>query len=74
MFVRKTVGCFHPVRKQRLDDSWLNVTAEDVDDMMQASSVLKGGISQDLDLQDVADSMSAFVSTVSSVDGAEFPR
>ncbi|XP_076443886.1 protein ecdysoneless homolog [Babylonia areolata] len=56
------------------DDSWLNLTQEALEEMMRSATGNKGGtVSEDLDLQKVADHMTAFVEKVSSTEGVEFP-
>ncbi|KAL4240442.1 hypothetical protein ACF0H5_001234 [Mactra antiquata] len=60
------------------DDSWMNLTPESLDEMMQERSGLRGNKQHNntdnvFDLSKVADSMKNFVGNVSSIDGAEFP-
>lgn len=58
-----------------LDDSWLTVTPEQLDDML--SSAYKSAFQEDEDTTDlgrVAKSMKAFVNKVSGHEGAEFPK
>ncbi|KAL8587428.1 hypothetical protein ACOMHN_062161 [Nucella lapillus] len=56
------------------DDSWMDLTPEALEEMLRsASSQHVNRASGDVDLQKVADSMTAFVKKVSSTDGVEFP-
>lgn len=57
------------------DDSWINVTPEQIDEMLSAA----GGIAtqqrgQEFDLSKISQSMSSFVEHESGLEGAEFPK
>ena len=58
------------------DDSWMDITPGQLDEMMVRSSGLNpSSVSSDtFDLSNVAESMKSFVEKVSSHEGAEFPR
>lgn len=57
------------------DDSWLDLTPEALDEMLQtAAGQRRTAESEELDLKKVANSMNAFVNKVSGIDGVEFPR
>ncbi|CAG5121664.1 unnamed protein product [Candidula unifasciata] len=54
------------------DDSWINVTPEQLDEMMKTAGGLSS--SDGLNLFKVAESMTAFVEHESGIEGAEFPK
>uniref|UniRef100_UPI00398F3F00 protein ecdysoneless homolog n=1 Tax=Pristiophorus japonicus TaxID=55135 RepID=UPI00398F3F00 len=62
------------------DDSWLDISPEELDKLLEEASgkkLLNSARQQeegDYDLRDVTESMKAFVSKVSSHEGAEIPR
>ncbi|KAH9492818.1 hypothetical protein Btru_024789 [Bulinus truncatus] len=57
------------------DDSWMNVTPEQVDQMLKSSRGLVSSDTSELfDLTKVAESMTAFVEHESGIEGAEFPK
>lgn len=66
---------YGPVQMVCSDDSWLDLTPEALDEMLQTAAGQRGTAgSEELDLKKVADSMNAFVNKVSGIDGVEFPR
>ncbi|KAK7113122.1 protein ecdysoneless homolog [Littorina saxatilis] len=54
------------------DDTWLDLTPDNLDAMLQSSEGQQG--SKNADASDVVNSMNAFINKVSSVDGVEFPE
>ena len=58
-----------------IDDSWINVTPEQIDEMMiSAGGIAAGPQGQEFDLSKISQSMSSFVDHESGIDGAEFPK
>jgi hypothetical protein len=58
-----------------LDDSWLNLTPESLDEILRAAAGQQAPMeTQEHDMRKVAESMNAFVNKVSGIDGVEFPR
>ncbi|GFO04241.1 sgt1-like protein [Plakobranchus ocellatus] len=57
------------------DDSWINVTPEQVDELMKSAGGLAAeNQTQPFDLSKISQSMSRFVEHESGIDGAEFPK
>ncbi|KAI8742151.1 protein SGT1 [Biomphalaria glabrata] len=57
------------------DDSWMNITPEQVDDIMKSSGAFSPSDRTEMfDLNKVAESMTAFVEHESGLEGAEFPK
>lgn len=57
------------------DDSWLELSPEGLDEILHSAGNHKATTNADvLDLNKVAESMTAFVEKVSNIEGAEFPR
>ncbi|XP_061168215.1 protein ecdysoneless homolog [Saccostrea echinata] len=55
------------------DDSWLDISPEELDALLMKRSGARNGNSTSPDLGKVASSMKTFVDQISSVDGVEFP-
>lgn len=55
------------------DDSWLNISPEELETLLMKRSGVSNGSSPSADLGQVASGMKSFVDKVSGVDGAEFP-
>ncbi|XP_041364243.1 protein ecdysoneless homolog [Gigantopelta aegis] len=56
------------------DDSWLTLTPESLDNMMNKATGKSEQSVDMFDLDSIASSMKAFVDNVSGLDGAEFPK
>ena len=56
-----------------VDDSWLNITPEQLDEMLQRAGQ-SATRPDNFDMNQIADSMKSFVENVSSYEGAEFPK
>lgn len=60
-----------------LDDSWMEITPGELDEMLEKASGISSGNSMQspdsFDLSSVSEGVKAFVEKVSSHEGAEFP-
>ena len=57
------------------DDSWLEVSPEEVDEMIRnAGGKISGTSPNTFDLSQMTESMKSFVDNVSDYEGAEFPK
>jgi hypothetical protein len=56
-----------------VDDSWLDISPEELDALMVKRSGISNGNSASPDLGDMANGVKSFVDKISGVDGVEFP-
>ena len=57
------------------DDSWINVTPDQVDEMMASAGGFPAAPQgREFDLSKISQSMANFVEHESGIDGAEFPK